>query len=333
MESEVLTLQAQRIQPLSQSSSPSGGSRPGTRGSVSNINWLSCNRHVTEKQLFAHVTSEMQWLLASSATGTSRAWPNGREHGLRHHGRKRAQSTDFGYVEIFPRNATETPALLSSIERHIAAASYDANSAAVPQHVRAALTAAPAAAGSPGAARASLSANAAFNIYSQALDEFIAGFPSYAQLMREIKGELDGAVNDAVRCAKENVALRQQRTEARRAREAAVEEAYKKAAAAAGDFRRNVHKKLIALEERQIDAQRRAVTAAARSHSLSADITAARRDVARLLQANQRLRAAGKVEEDWPRGPRETLAMHTLGPVTTEMERALDPDAVPEETN
>lgn len=135
-------------------------------------------------------------------------------------------------MQVFPRNATETPALLASIERNIAAASYDANSLAVPLQRRVAATAAQVVQGTAGptaaAGRCSLSSNAAFKIYSQALDEFIAGFPTYAPLMREIKGELDGAVNDAVRCAKENVGLRQQRTEARRAREAAVEEAYKK---------------------------------------------------------------------------------------------------------
>lgn len=135
-------------------------------------------------------------------------------------------------VQIFPRNATETPALLASIERNIAAATYDANSMAVPLQRRAAPTALP-----PGqagsvpptdATRAAFSSNSAFHIYSTALEEFTAGFPTYRPLMLEIKGELDGAVNDAVRCAKENVELRQKRTEARRAREAAVDEAYKK---------------------------------------------------------------------------------------------------------
>lgn len=42
----------------------------------------------------------MQWLLAASATGTSRAWPDGRDECLRYHGRKRAEATDFGYVEV-----------------------------------------------------------------------------------------------------------------------------------------------------------------------------------------------------------------------------------------
>ena len=48
------------------------------------------------------------------------------------------------------------------------------------------------------------------------------------------------------------------------------------AAVAAGDFRRTIHKKLIALEERQIDAQRRTAAVRARSSALATDIEAAR---------------------------------------------------------
>lgn len=95
------------------------------------------------------------------------------------------------------------------------------------------------------------------------------------------------------------------------------------AAAAAGDFRRSVHKKLIALEERQIDAQRRSAAARARSQALAADIAAARNDVARLLQTNQRLRAAAKAEEEWPRGARAALVSQSLGQVTAEVRPAL----------
>lgn len=139
-------------------------------------------------------------------------------------------------LQIFPRNATETPALLSSIERNIASATHDAHAHSVPLHRRAGPTAsctaapstAPAAGPSGHGCGPATSANTAFRIYSKALDEFIAGFPSYMPLMREIKQELDAAVNDAVRCAIENVSLRRQSTEARRARAAAVEGAYKK---------------------------------------------------------------------------------------------------------
>lgn len=91
------------------------------------------------------------------------------------------------------------------------------------------------------------------------------------------------------------------------------------AAVAAGDFRRSVHKKLIALEERQIDAQRRTAAVRARSEALGVDIAAARADVARLLQTNQRLRAAVKAGEEWPKGVRAVLASQTLGQVTAEV--------------
>lgn len=86
--------------PTRGSSPPVTGTRPSTRGSTSSINWLNCNRHVTEKQLFAHVTSEMQSLLAAAAKGQAPTWSNGQGDGLRHHGRKKAASTDFGYVEV-----------------------------------------------------------------------------------------------------------------------------------------------------------------------------------------------------------------------------------------
>lgn len=80
-----------------------------------------------------------------------------------------------------------------------------------------------------------------------------------------------------------------------------------------------MHKKLIALEERQIDAQRRTAAVRARSEALGADIAAARADVARLLQTNQRLRATVKAEEEWPKGVRAALASQTLGQVTAEV--------------
>lgn len=132
-------------------------------------------------------------------------------------------------LQIFPRNATETPALLASIQRNIAAATYEANAHSVPLHRRSGLPAARVAPADAPPGRAAPAANAAFHIHCRALDQFIDGFPTYMPLMREIKRELDGAVNDAVRCATENVSLRRQSTEARRARAAAIEEAYKKA--------------------------------------------------------------------------------------------------------
>lgn len=91
------------------------------------------------------------------------------------------------------------------------------------------------------------------------------------------------------------------------------------AAVAAGDFRRSVHKRLIAQEERQIDAQRRTAAVRARGEALGADIAAARATVARLLLTNQRLRGAVRAEEEWPRGGRAALAAQTLGRVTPEV--------------
>lgn len=108
---DFLQVDTQQQTPASGPGAPPAGVRPGTRGSTSNIHWLSCNRHVTEKQLFAHVTSEMQSHLAAAARGRAPAWPDGHNDGLRHHGRKPAVSTDYGYVEVrflYPSSSPKT---------------------------------------------------------------------------------------------------------------------------------------------------------------------------------------------------------------------------------
>lgn len=88
----------------------------------------------------------------------------------------------------------------------------------------------------------------------------------------------------------------------------------------AGDFRRTVHKKLIALEEREVAAHRRAEAARVRMSCISGDLEAASAEVARLLAINQRLKGVGKSEEDWSKkGRHSALKSASLGPVTLEV--------------
>lgn len=88
----------------------------------------------------------------------------------------------------------------------------------------------------------------------------------------------------------------------------------------AGDFRRTVHSKLIAMEERQIAAERRTKAAKERIQLISSDVEAARSRVARLIAVNQRLKSTMKSEEEWSKkGRRGALKGVVLGPVTLEV--------------
>jgi hypothetical protein len=305
-------------------------------------------------------------------------------------------------LQVFPRSSSETPALLADLERTIAAATHTAADAAAAHRRRPESTApqASAALAAHGAA-----ANLAIHVHSAALDRFIEGFPTYARLLTEMKGEFERALNRAIECARDNVELRQQRSADKAARAQAVDQAYQKvhrsalvhqpachgdlsvqraatcgakralralcslfarfcsvaakycwevqAAAVAGDFRQSAHKKLIALEEREVAAQRRSAAAQERIACISGDLEAARADVARLLAVNLRLKALCKAEEEWSKkGRHAVLRSVTLGPVTLEvrfvcwhgcfrrrapltgkasmqMEHALEADAVP----
>jgi hypothetical protein len=60
------------------------------------------------------------------------------------------------------------------------------------------------------------------------LDHFIEGFPTYARLLKGIKGEFEAALNRAIVFARDNVQLRQQRSEDKAARSAVVDKAYHK---------------------------------------------------------------------------------------------------------
>jgi hypothetical protein len=92
------------------------------------------------------------------------------------------------------------------------------------------------------------------------------------------------------------------------------------AASVAGEFRRKVHKKLIAMEERQIAAECRTKAAKERMHAISSDVEAARGQVARLIAVNQRLKGTAKAEDEWSKkGRRAALKGVVLGPVTVEV--------------
>lgn len=92
------------------------------------------------------------------------------------------------------------------------------------------------------------------------------------------------------------------------------------AALVAGDFRRTVHKKLIAMEERQIAAERRTDNAKTRVQLISSDVESARAHVARLLAINQRLKGTMKSEEEWSKkGRRAAFKGVVLGPISLEV--------------
>ncbi|NJR41933.1 MAG: hypothetical protein HC767_04025 [Akkermansiaceae bacterium] len=102
--------------------------------------------------------------------------------------------------------------------------------------------------------------------------------------------------------------------------ESSTNELVVQAASVAGDFRRTVHKKLIAMEERQIAAERRMQAAKESMQMVSSDVEAARAHVAHLIAINQRLKGISKAEEEWGRkGRRAALKGVVLGPITLEV--------------
>ena len=138
-------------------------------------------------------------------------------------GRSVALDSMDAEVQVFPRNATQPPRLLQVLERLLRDGMWEAVLEA---------SAPPSAPRTPGVA-----ANLRLVVHSAVFEEFIGGFESYAPLLREIKDELDGMLDDSVRCARENVELQRQLAQAEAQKEKAVENAYVKAAAAAAHLR------------------------------------------------------------------------------------------------
>jgi hypothetical protein len=92
------------------------------------------------------------------------------------------------------------------------------------------------------------------------------------------------------------------------------------AAAAASTFRRAVHGKLIAQEERLFAAEAVAATAQQRLEATNGEVQAAREQVKALLETNEQLKAALHAEEDWcKRDSRRNLIQQTIGPVTIQV--------------
>jgi hypothetical protein len=92
------------------------------------------------------------------------------------------------------------------------------------------------------------------------------------------------------------------------------------AAAAAATFRRAVHSKLIAQEERLLTAESVAATAQQRLEATNRDLQSAREQVKALLETNEQLKAALHAEEDWcKRDSRRNLIQQPIGPVTIQV--------------
>ena len=118
----------------------------------------------------------------------------------------------FTWMQVFPRSSTQAPGLLKQIERTLQHESRRATAAA-----------------SGGSALAPACSLGQLRAHSKALDAFIAGFPTYAPLLRRIKGEMHAALDEAVATGLRSVDLRAQLTDVKAAREAAVEHAYAQA--------------------------------------------------------------------------------------------------------
>jgi hypothetical protein len=89
------------------------------------------------------------------------------------------------------------------------------------------------------------------------------------------------------------------------------------AAAAASAFRRAVHSKLIAQEERLFAAEAVAATAQRRLEATNKEVQATREQVKALLETNEQLKAALHAEEDWcKRDSHRELIQQTIGPIT-----------------
>jgi hypothetical protein len=92
------------------------------------------------------------------------------------------------------------------------------------------------------------------------------------------------------------------------------------AAAAAGTFRRGMHGKLVALEERALAAGRRRTAAATAAAACTGEVVARKEGVRQLLEMNEHLKAALMAEAEWARREIRTVLEGTpVGRVTWEV--------------
>lgn len=64
------------------------------------LEWLAENRQFNDHQLFAHVTAEVQLALAATLRAERVGFPDGSNALGKHHGRRPANTMDFGHVEV-----------------------------------------------------------------------------------------------------------------------------------------------------------------------------------------------------------------------------------------
>ncbi|GMH42867.1 hypothetical protein BSKO_10786 [Bryopsis sp. KO-2023] len=253
---------------------------------------------LTSSQLFAHAASETQAAIEPRA-------------GQRYRSKKRQANSGPGHIEVFPRINNRPPRLLEHLSSLLAQKKREGERLA--------------AAGGPGQRDPKVAQNLTLDAHRQVLNDFIESFPTYRHLLTDVKKHMDACLDDGVRCARDNVILREQLAKAEESAEAEVETAKLETSLDAAEIRKKLHPKL---SEATVLANK----AEFRKKAAIQDLKQARRELLEeremlneAREMREKLSALLEAESQWhENGLAEELSRIEVGSITKKEEQELD---------
>eukprot|EP00877_Chromochloris_zofingiensis_P008428 jgi/Chrzof1/3839/Cz13g10200.t1 len=170
-----------------------------------------------------------------------------------------------------------------------------------------------------------IAANLMLDANRQVFHTFVENFGAYTPLLRQIKAELDRAIDEGVKCACHNTVLRQQLLDSKRAERQAVKKA--RAHIIDGDLpvREDLHKR-IAAAQYDLSKIKHKADLAQRDLSMAKQELERIRGLSKSSKATkQRLQDAVTSEHDWCSRPgMAAILQMTVGPLTQQEDEELE---------
>eukprot|EP00891_Asterochloris_glomerata_P002529 jgi/Astpho2/2529/Aster-x0541 len=189
------------------------------------------------------------------------------------------RSAEAGFLEIYPRNSTNAPRLLTQLNELLASKQREAEKAACSL--------------GPSQRCQAAAANLQLEVHRQLFDAFIAGFASYSPLLLQIKDAYEERLDASLQCGQDNMHLRAELAAAAATKAGAVKAAGREAAAEIATSRMQLQRRLVEELEKASKAELRAGKLAMQAKQSTANVTVAQAEQAQLQELLAQL-TAGK---------------------------------------
>eukprot|EP00199_Chlamydomonas_sp_CCMP681_P006925 CAMPEP_0119109468 /NCGR_PEP_ID=MMETSP1180-20130426/17926_1 /TAXON_ID=3052 ORGANISM="Chlamydomonas cf sp, Strain CCMP681" /NCGR_SAMPLE_ID=MMETSP1180 /ASSEMBLY_ACC=CAM_ASM_000741 /LENGTH=283 /DNA_ID=CAMNT_0007095225 /DNA_START=54 /DNA_END=905 /DNA_ORIENTATION=- len=271
------------------------------------LDLLAARAERKDTRVFAQASSETQVAIThGSRPGTTNGATSGQ---ITNH--LTASTQEPGFLEVFPRG--RPPRLLQELESMLLDRLRSADKAAWPTQLL------------PKDRDSVLAANLALEVHRQVFATFAQSFSTYTPILLRIQAEFELALAEGVRCAWENVEVRQRLAEEAVRQETTKQEIRAKIMAEEAAFRVEAYVKLQETRERTVRLSRRAMAAERELAGAREEQTRMNTLVATLRATQSALKQGAKVDELWTSASTsESLQSLLLGPLNPEDQAQLE---------